>query len=129
MDLAAVAVIPPVLADVAAFCGATLVVITFLAAISRLRWVRWSWRHLISDPLAGWLRNVVLDGAREWHREAVEPRLSAIEAQLRTNGGGTLRDAVDAAAADAREAKAWARRFAEKQGFPPGMDPTEHDRG
>lgn len=120
-----IASVPSVVTDVAAFCGAVLVVITFLAAISRLRWVRWTWRHLISDPLAGWLRGVVLDGAREWHAEAVEPRLSAIEAQLRTNGCGPLRDAVDAAARDAREAKAWARRFAEKQGFPPGMDPTE----
>lgn len=120
-----IASVPSVVTDVAAFCGAVLVVITFLAAISRLRWVRWTWRHLISDPLAGWLRGVVLDVVREWHAEAVEPRLSAIEAQLRTNGGGTLRDAVDAAARDAREAKAWARRFAEKQGFPPGMDPTE----
>jgi hypothetical protein len=120
-----IAAVPTIITSVVAFCGAALVVITFLAAISRLRWVRWTWRHLISDPLAGWLRNVVLDGAREWHREAVEPRLSAIEAQLRTNGGGTLRDAVDSAAREAREAKAWAQRLAERQGFPPGMDPTE----
>ena len=119
-----IAVVPSVVTDVAAFCGAVLVVLTFLAAISRLKWVRWTWRHLISDPLAGWLRNVVLEGAREWHQEAVEPRLSAIEAQLRTNGGSTLRDAVDAAAREAREAKAWAQHLAESQGFPPGMDPT-----
>lgn len=120
-----IATVPGVASDVAAFCGSILVVVTLLAALSRLRWVRWIWRHLISDPLAGWLRGVVLEGAREWHAEAVEPRLTAIEAQLRTNGGGTLRDAVDAAAREAREAKAWAQRFAELQGFPPGMDPAE----
>lgn len=120
-----IASVPQVITDVAAFCGAVLVVITLLAAVSRLRWVRWSWRRLVSDPLAGWLRGVVLEGAREWHAEAVEPRLSAIEAQLRTNGGGTLRDAVDRAAREAREAKAWAQHLAEAQGFPPGMDPTE----
>jgi hypothetical protein len=119
-----IATVPGVVTDVAAFCGALLVVVTFLAAISRLRWVRWTWRHLISDPLAGWLRGVVLDGAREWHAEAVEPRLSAIEAQLRTNGGSTLRDVVEVAAREAHEAKAWAQHLAEAQGFPPGMDPT-----
>ena len=113
-----------VITDIAAVCGAVLVVLTFIAAISRIRWVRWIWRQLISEPLAGWLRGVVLDGAREWHAEAVEPRLSAIEAQLRTNGGGTLRDAVDAAAKDAREAKAWTQALAEAQGFPPGVDPV-----
>ena len=113
-----------ILTDVAVICGALLAVLTFLAAVSRLRWVRWFWRKLVSEPLAGWLRGVVLDGAREWHAEAVEPRLSAIEAQLRTNGGGTLRDAVDAAAKDARDAKAYAQALAEAQGFPPGVDPV-----
>jgi hypothetical protein len=120
--------IPQRLTDIAAFCGAVLVVLTFLAAVSRLRWVRWAWRHLVSDPLAAWLRGVILDGAREWHQEAVEPRLAAIEAQLLTNGGTTLRDVVDAAARDAREAKAWVRRLAEQQGYPPGVDPCEHRR-
>ena len=114
-----------ILTNIATVCGAVLVVLTFLAAVARIRWVRWTWRKLISEPLASWLRGVVLDGAREWHAEAVEPRLSAIEAQLRTNGGGTLRDAVDAAAKDARDAKAWAQALAEAQGFPPGMDPVE----
>lgn len=120
-----IATVPQVITDVAAFCGAVLVVLTMLAMVSRLRWVRWLWRRLVSDPLAGWLRGVVLDGAREWHAEAVEPRLSAIEAQLRTNGGGTLRDAVDAAAQDARDAKAWVQTIAQQQGFPPGVDPME----
>lgn len=120
-----IAALPPALTEAAAFCGAILVVLAFLAAISRIRWVRWCWRQLVSDPLAGWLRRVVLEGAREWHREAVEPRLLAIEAQLMTNGGSTLRDAVDRAAKDASEAKAWAQAIAQAQGFPPGVDPVE----
>lgn len=124
-----IGVVPQVLTDVAAFCGAVLILLAFMAAVARIRWVRWTWRHLISDPLAGWLRKVVLDGAREWHSEAVEPRLAAIEAQMLLNGGGTLRDAVDRAAKDAREAKAWAQAIAQAQGFPPGMDPTARRSG
>lgn len=119
-----------VLTDVAAFCGAVLVILGFLAAISRIRWVRWCWRRLVSDPLASWLRRVVLDGAREWHAEAVEPRLAAIEKQLMTNGGTTLRDEVVVTRVLAERALGVAERIAADRGIlPAGVDPTERRVG
>lgn len=114
------------LTDVAAFCGSILVIITLLAAVSRLRPARWVWRTLVSNPLAAWFRDdVVLPGARAWHAEAVEPRLAAIEKQLTTNDGSTLRDEVTATRRIAEKALGVAERIAADRGIPAGTDPTE----
>ena len=128
-----------VLTDIAAICGSVTVILIFFAAVARVRWVRWTWGKLVSDPTGRWLKAVVTEGASEWHAVAVEPRLAAIEKQLTTNDGSTLRDEVVAGRSEARaarkeatdaaraaaEAAGYARQVAEYHGFPPGVDPTE----
>lgn len=113
------------LTDIAAICGATLVVITFCAALSRLRWVRWVWRRLVSDPFGTWLSTVVKTGARAFHDDVIEPRLAKIERELTTNNGSTLRDEVRETKEIALRAEKIARQLADDRGLPPGVDPTE----
>lgn len=102
-----------VLTDVAAICGALTVVLIFVAAVARVRWVRWVWRHLVSKPLGDWLGAVVREGAKAFHEADVAPALRAIDMK------------ADVAAQNAEKALAYAKAAAEYQGFPPGLDPTD----
>ena len=101
-----------VLTSIAAVCGALTIILVFAAAVARVRWVRWIWRHLVSGPLGRWLRDVIHDGARGFHEAEVAPVLERIEGK------------ADDAASNAEQALAYAKTVAESQGFPPGMDPT-----
>lgn len=64
------------LRDMGALAAAIAAMIALVAGVSRLRPVRWLWRHLVTDPVAEWFRVQV--------REELE----------RTNGGSSLYDRV-----------------------------------
>jgi hypothetical protein len=80
--------------DIVTLCASLSIIVGFLALMSRLKATRWLFRQLISRPLGSWLEKVVTDGAKAWHEQSVEPRLLAIEKELTTNDGTTLRDEV-----------------------------------
>ena len=78
-----------------AIIAAALVAIVAAANLPMIsRPGRWLWRRLVAEPFATWTHGV-LDA---WADRSVNPRLDALEAQFRNNGGSTLRDRVDATA-------------------------------
>ena len=114
------------LRDIAAICGSVTVILIFFAAVARVRWVRWMWAKLVSEPTGRWLKDVVAQGAQEWHVAAVEPRLAAIEKQLLTNDGSTLRDEVVRTREIAEQAATTVQQLARDRGLiPAGTDPTD----
>ena len=64
------------LRDVGSVCGAIVAILGLLALMSRLRPVRYVWRHLVTEPFGYWFREQV--------REELD----------RENGGSTLKDTV-----------------------------------
>lgn len=74
------------LADVATNVVALAAFLTALGVLSRLRPVKWLWRHVVKDPLSGWFRVEV--GA------VVNEQLEPLRAELSFNGGATTKDAV-----------------------------------
>lgn len=79
-----------------AVVAAALVAIVAAARLPMIsRPGRWIWRRLIAEPFATWV-HALLDA---WAEKRIDPRLDALEAQFRNNGGSTLRDRVDATAA------------------------------
>lgn len=78
--------VPQWLSDVVATLAALAAIGTSATVLSRFAPVRWVWRQLVGDPLARWFRREVRDEVDE----AVEP----IKAELSTNGGRSLKDAV-----------------------------------
>jgi hypothetical protein len=80
--------------DIVTLCASLSIIVGFLALMSRLKATRWLFRQLVSRPIGTWLSSVIRDGAEAWHKEVVEPRLVAIEKELTTNDGTTLRDEV-----------------------------------
>jgi hypothetical protein len=68
--------------DIAAICGAIVVIVTATTLIAKLPPVRWLWRHLISDPLGGWASRVISDGAAEFHESTVRPQIVDISAKV-----------------------------------------------
>ena len=118
------------LRDIAAICGSVTVILIFFAAVGRVRWVRWMWGRLVSEPTGRWLKDAVREGAREWHEAAVEPRLALIEKQLLTNDGSTLRDEVVRTRKIAEQAAATVQQIARDRGLvPAGTDPTDRNGG
>lgn len=111
-----------VLTNVATVCGALAVILTFIALVSRLRWIRWAWRHLVSDPLGVWFRRNISEVVVNVHSALVDPRLAAIEKELKTNDGSTLRDAVMAT-------QRTVAAIASDRGMPPGLDATTRPSG
>ena len=103
-----------VLTDIAAVCGTLTIVLIFVAAVARIRWVRWIWTTLVSTPLGNWLARAIRAGAGGFHDEIVAPALERIEGK------------ADAAKFSADEAFKYARAVAEFHGFPPGVDPMDH---
>lgn len=83
-----------VLTSMAAICGALTVVLIFIAAVARIRWVRWVWRHLVSDPLAIWLRGGVVDAVGPEIEKAVAPIRDNV-ASLATDLREHMRDEGD----------------------------------
>jgi len=59
----------------AAFCAA-------VGALSRLKPVKWLWRHLVTDPLS------------LWFDDRLDAKFAPIKVELSTNGGGSIKDAV-----------------------------------
>lgn len=126
--------IPPILTDIVAFCAAALVLLAFTAAVSRLRWVRWIWRRLVSGPLGEWTEKRIGGGVQRFHDDRVQPAIDKIQAdiadirkELKTNDGSTLRDAIVRTERTADRAESVARQIAAGQGIalPAGVDPTE----
>lgn len=82
-----------VLVGIAAGLGA-------LGVLSRLRPVRWLWRHLVVDPVS------------EWFRSEVRDEVAPILAEVRPNGGASFRDEVTARAEEAEASAAKAEAMA-----------------
>lgn len=121
-----------ILTDLAQQAGALAAICAALGVLSRLKPVRWTWGKLVSGPLAAWIAETISQGVEAFHRTRIEPSLSElrddvreIRAELKTNDGSTLRDAIKRTEEKADLAVAYAQRTAEAQGWPPGMDPTE----
>jgi hypothetical protein len=83
-----VATLVETMRDAGTVCGALVAILTLFALMSRLRPVRWIFRHLVADPFGEWCRVQV--------REELD----------RENGGSTLKDQVKTTAADMQKVKA-----------------------
>lgn len=102
------------LVDLGASALALTAIIGLIVLVSRLRPVKWLWRHVVSDPLASWFR----DQVREEVQVATKPlevRLGSIEANLSPNAGKSLRDRVD--------------QISSHLGLPPAFDASVPDEG
>jgi hypothetical protein len=73
-----------VLVDVGTLAGSLAAILGCCLLVSRLRAVRWVWRTMIADPLAGWQREQV--------EHVVEPIVAEVRAELRPNGGSSAYD-------------------------------------
>lgn len=71
------ATVADTLRDLGTLCAALAATVGFFALVAKLRPVRWVFRKVLADPLAGWFRGLV--------REEID----------RKNGGSTLKDTVD----------------------------------
>lgn len=82
-----------ILVDVGIAAGAVAAIISCAVLVARLRPVRWVWRTLVAYPLARWFREQV---AHEFEPRVapLHERLSAVENELRPNGGTSFRDRV-----------------------------------
>ena len=93
---------PQLLIDLGIAGAALTGFIGALVLIAKLRPTRWlvsrvlgrAWRAVVADPLAAWFRTQV--------DHVVEPKVAELRGQvievvgeLRTNGGGTVRDKID----------------------------------
>lgn len=106
------------LRDVGTGAGSVTAIILFFVLLSKIPPVKWvtrnvlgkAWRAVVSEPLAGWFRVQVRHEVTAAVTDEVGPlmstqlapvldRLSAVEEQMKPNGGKTLRDRVDALAA------------------------------
>jgi hypothetical protein len=67
---------------VAAICGMWVTFLTALALTARTRAARWLWARLIAEPIT------------KWFRAEVECVVEPIRAELQTNGGASLKDAI-----------------------------------
>jgi hypothetical protein len=74
------------LRNLAEIAVALSAIIGFCALATRLRPVKWVFRHLVSDPVQGWFRSTV--------REEVDDAIAPIKAELMFNGGSSLKDQV-----------------------------------
>lgn len=86
---------PSIVVDIAAWAGALLAVLGVLAALGRVPFVRKTWKRSVTGPYWQAHRDLIV--------EATEPQFKAIKAELRTNGGSSLRDAVDRVERDVQE--------------------------
>lgn len=68
---------------IGAFCAAIIAIITCIALVAKLPPVRWMWRRLVSEPAGGWLRS------------QIRAEVAEVAAELRPNGGATVRDLLD----------------------------------
>ena len=70
------------LLEVAAVCGAVVVIVSATSLIARLPPVRWLWRHLISDPVGAWATRIIKDGAELFHEEHVRPQMDTLTGKV-----------------------------------------------
>lgn len=96
--------VPTIVVDAGVAAGAIVAVLGLMAALTRLRPVRWIWRQLVADPVAEWFRREV--------GEEIEASLGPVRAELQANGGSTVKDKVDALAADVASIKEQVAEFA-----------------
>lgn len=75
---------------VAAVCGALVTIVAAAKLPLVQRPVLWVWRRLVAEPLAAWI-----DGLLHQHTQPLHDRLSAVEHEVRTNNGSSLRDVAD----------------------------------
>ena len=70
------------LLDVAAVCGAIVVIVTATTLVAKLPPVRWLWRHLFSDPVGTWAKTIIREGAVEFHDEHVKPQMETLTGKV-----------------------------------------------
>lgn len=86
------------LIDLGASALALTAVITLIILVSRLRPVKWLWRHVVSDPLGSWFSGQV----GEVVEEKIHPLRTDVwtmKRELFPNGGTSLRDQMNALSA------------------------------
>lgn len=75
------------LTDIGAEAAAVGAIIVALSLVAKSRPCRWVWAKLVAQPLSGWLRAEIT--------HVVEPMVAEVRAELKPNGGSSLRDRVD----------------------------------
>ena len=87
-----------VLIGLGAGAAALVAITTALRLVGSWRPVRWLGHTFIGDPIGGAVRGLVRATLDDWAAERIDPRLTALEAQYRPNGGNSARDRLEAIA-------------------------------
>ena len=81
------AAVPSLVTDVGAVAATLVAVLTCGGLISRIPLVKRLWRRNVTEPRWEHQKQII--------EEVCAPRFDAIESELRTNGGASLRDAIN----------------------------------